>query len=114
AGEQSASAHGVLIEPSHLVLGVFTRIEQAVGVNDEIAHARVVDRALRGALPRIVGGAIVRIGADKIDCFQVFELGAIEPLQLAAYDEMQKLPLLAHASAFLRGSGKCDVRSISK
>src|SRR5262245_21120491 len=40
------------------------RIEQAVDVDDEIAHLRIVDGLLRRSLPRLVGFGIVGVDAD--------------------------------------------------
>jgi hypothetical protein len=42
-------------------------IEQLVGVDDEVAHVRVVDRGLRLGLPGAVGAVVVRVGADEVD-----------------------------------------------
>ena len=47
-------------------------------MDDEIAHAGVVDGALRRALPGVVGGFVVRIGADEIDVGEIRELRPVE------------------------------------
>ena len=96
------------------VLAVRRGIEQAMGVNDEVAHARIVDGALRRTLPGVVRRLVVRIGADEIDRSQILELGTVEMLQLAADDEVQQLAMFAHDGFACLGSGKARVRSISK
>src|ERR1700732_2811133 len=49
------------------------RVEQPVEMDDEIAHLRVVDRALRLGPPGGVGRRIIRIEADDLDVVQVLE-----------------------------------------
>ena len=49
-------------------------IEQAVQVDDEIAHVRVVDRRLRLGFPGGIGCRVVREHADDVDLVEVLEL----------------------------------------
>ena len=74
-----------------LMILVCFRIEQAMRVDDEIAHTRIVDGALRRAFPGVVGCSVVWISADEIDCGQIRELRPIEALEFAADNEMEKL-----------------------
>src|SRR5438105_2592529 len=71
------------------------RIEQAVQMHDEIPHVRVVDGALRLALPGRVGAGVIGIDADDVDVRQVLEVDRVETVQLAAEDKMQQLFRLA-------------------
>src|SRR5688572_2682668 len=100
------------------VILIRIRIEQAVGVDDEIAHAGVVDGALRGAFPSVVRRFVIRERADEIDFAQILELGAVEALEFAADDEVQQLFVVAHDASCVRessrGSGSVTSRSSSK
>src|SRR5262245_50509789 len=80
-------------------------IEQTVGVEDEITHLCVVYRALRRALPGVVSGLVVRIGADEVHFGQVLELDMAHVLEFAADDEMQQLlvGLGSHQGLLLMG-----------
>ena len=66
-------------------------IEQAMQVDDEIAHARVVDRRLGLRLPGVVGGAVVRKDADDIELGEIGEADAVDAFEFAAEDQMEKL-----------------------
>ena len=70
--------------------GLF-RVEQAVHVNDEIAHLGVVDGALRLGLPRRISAGIVRIDADDVELVEILELGLRHAVELAAKDKMKQL-----------------------
>src|SRR6266702_6525674 len=67
------------------------RVEQPVEMNDEIAHLRVVDRALRLGAPGDVGSRIVRVEADDLDVIEVLEGVVLEIEQLTTDDEMEQL-----------------------
>src|SRR3954447_25216702 len=67
------------------------RVEQTVEMDDEIAHLRIVDRALRLRPPGGVGGRIVRIEADDLDIVQVLEGVVLEIEQLTTNHEMKQL-----------------------
>src|ERR1700688_1042440 len=75
-------------------------IEQAVQVDDEIAHMGVVDSLLRLRLPGAIGAGVIRIDADNLDLVEVLELTAAKLAELAAKDEMQQL-----FSGYLFGHG---------
>src|SRR5690349_17344518 len=92
--QSSTKRHESPLEVSAIVVLAGFRIEQAVGMKDEVAHVGVVDRALCRALPGIKGGLVVRIGADKIDLRQVLELDGSKIFQLASDDEMKELFLV--------------------
>ena len=49
-------------------------IEQAVQVDDEIAHLRIVHGRLRPGLPGRVGGGVVREDSDDIELGQILEI----------------------------------------
>src|SRR5262245_46082389 len=88
--EKRRSRTGAPAASGIVVLAGF-RIEQAVSVQDEIAHLRVIDRSLRRALPGVIGRLVVREGADEVDCLEVRELELVNVLQLAADDEVKQL-----------------------
>src|SRR5918996_4864342 len=71
-------------------LGRF-RVEQAVQVDDEIAHMGVVDGLLRRRLPGRVRRLVVRIDADDVELVEIDELGPARVLELAAEHQMQEL-----------------------
>src|SRR3954452_21115862 len=48
-------------------------VEQAVQMDDEVAHLRVVHRALRLGPPGDMGRRIVRIDADDLDVVEILE-----------------------------------------
>lgn len=60
-------------------------------VDDEIAHQRIVDRTLCGALPSRVRRLIVGKDADDVERVEVSEFVAVEFFEFAAENEMQKL-----------------------
>ena len=66
-------------------------VEQPVEMDDEIAHLRIVDRALRLGTPGDVGGGIVRIEADDLDIVEVLEGVVLEIEQLTPDDEVKQL-----------------------
>jgi hypothetical protein len=49
------------------VILILIRIDQLVGVQDEVAGMGVVDRRLSPRFPRLVGLSVVGIGADQLD-----------------------------------------------
>ena len=66
-------------------------VEQPVEMDDEIAHLRIVDRALGLGPPGRVRGGIVRIEADDLDVVEILEGVVLEVDKLAADDEMKQL-----------------------
>jgi hypothetical protein len=60
-----------------LVFGV----EQAVQVNDEIAHMGIVDAGLCLGLPDGVRRLVIRIDADDVERVEVAEFGAAQLLE---------------------------------
>ena len=60
-------------------------------VDDEVAHLRVVDRALRLGPPGGVSGRIVRIEPDDLDVVEILEGVVLEIDELAADDEVKQL-----------------------
>src|SRR5713226_3960445 len=67
------------------------RVEQPMQVDDEVAHMRVVDGALRLGLPGGVGRCVVRIDADEVEPVEIAERDVVELLELSAEHEMQQL-----------------------
>jgi hypothetical protein len=79
------------------------RLQQAVEVNDKVSHHRIIDGALGGAFPGYVSAFIVGVDPDDIETFEVTEFVAVEGLQLAAENKMQKLGLgIRHGGGFLQ------------
>ena len=60
-------------------------------MHDEIAHMRVVDGAVGGVLPGVVGFRVIRIDADDVERLQVAELDPVERGELAPEHEMEQL-----------------------
>ena len=67
------------------------RVEQPVEMDDEIAHLRIVDRALRLGPPGGVGGRIIRVEADDLDVVEILEDVLLEIDELAADHEVKQL-----------------------
>src|SRR6185437_2501279 len=65
------------------------RIEQAMQVDDEIPHMRVVDRLLRLRLPRHIGGGVIWIDAHDIEFAEILEFCSAKFNKLAAEDEVR-------------------------
>src|SRR5580704_3493790 len=80
------------------------RIEQAMHVDDEIAHMGVVNRLLRLGPPCRISGSVVRINANDVELFEILEFGLLHIGELATEDEMEQLlsagTLIRHISAF--------------
>src|SRR5450631_2803741 len=72
-------------------LGGRVGVEQAVQMDDEIPHLRVVDGLLRLAPPGRIGGGVVRVDADDIELVEILEFGRFEAVELAAEHEMKQL-----------------------
>src|SRR5581483_4931984 len=68
-------------------------VVQAVQVDDEVAHMRVVDGLLRLGLPGDIGTGVIRVDADDVDLVEIAELVAAEFGEFAAEDQMQQLRL---------------------
>src|SRR5437868_3218421 len=86
---------------SSLVSRIGVGIEQAMQVNDEIAHVRIVNRLLSLAFPGGISGGVVGINADDLKLVEVPEFVAVEVAQFATKDQMQQLPLwlVSHRSS---------------
>src|SRR5690606_24941147 len=83
------------------------RVEQAVQMHDEIAHAGIIDGRLRARLPGIISRLVVGEDADDIEPGEIGEMDIVDAVQLAAKDEMQKLSFgrvrFAHSLIFKSG-----------
>src|SRR5262245_55194155 len=66
-------------------------IEQAMHMDDEIAHLGVVHGSLRHPLPGLVGFGVARIDADDVEVTRIGELDGVERGELAAKHEVQEL-----------------------
>src|SRR5512143_188180 len=66
------------------------RVYQAVNMDDEIAHLRIVDRGLGLAPPGRERRRIVGVHADQIELGQVFERDICWRKELAAKDQVEK------------------------
>jgi hypothetical protein len=78
---------------SSLVVLAGLRVEQAVRVQNEEPHVRVIDRALSGPLPSGERILIAAECANKLDLCQVPKRRARHSAKFAANDEVQQLPL---------------------
>src|SRR5215475_6453740 len=95
------------------------RIEEAVQMDDEIAHLRVVDRLLRLRLPGRVGGRVVRVDADDINLVEILEFNVVDLGQFTAEHKMEQLlvtSLAGHEDSFAsvrksRRTFQCILRS---
>ena len=61
-------------------------------MRDEIAHLRIVDSRLRFGFPRDMRGRVIRKQPDDLDLAEVAKLGPVEMGELAAENEVKKLP----------------------
>ena len=68
-----------------------TRIEQAMEVDDKIAHLRVVDRLLRARFPSRMSRGVVGVDADDVEFRQIPERHVLDARQLAPENKVQKL-----------------------
>ena len=75
------------------------RFQQPVEVDDDIFHFGIVDRRLRLAAPRFLGGGIAVVDADQVDAGEVGELEALRVLDPPAEDQVE----LAHLGPLARG-----------
>lgn len=60
-------------------------------MHDEIAHLRIINGHLRLGLPGRIGGSVIGEDADHVDLRRVLEFRAVERLEFAAENEMEKL-----------------------
>src|SRR5581483_2756417 len=67
------------------------RIEQAMDVDNEVAHVCVVHRTLGHGLPGLIGFGVARIDTHDIELVEVAELHLVERLELAAKDKVKQL-----------------------
>ncbi len=65
--------------------------EEAVQVDDEVAHVGVVDRCLRLAAPGALGAVVIGKDADDVDLGGIAEFVGVEVFQFAALLQMQQL-----------------------
>ena len=64
-------------------------------MDDEVAHARVVDARLRLCLPGLVGRPVIGVDADDVDRREIGEREGIRIFQLPAENQMEKLVLFS-------------------
>src|ERR1051326_197738 len=67
------------------------RLQQAMDVDHEIAHLRVIDARLRRRPPGRLRRPVVGIDADDVELRQVLELDLVRRDKLAAKNQMEKL-----------------------
>jgi hypothetical protein len=98
----------VALSPACVALG----IDQMVDVHDEIAHVRIVDAAVR-RLRAWQASALVGVDADGIARVHAGKGDAGELRELAAEDEVEKLPGASDAASGRAGWGSCpgDLRA---
>src|SRR3989337_3391297 len=66
-------------------------VEQPVQMHDKVAHMGVVDGAVSGVLPGVIGPRIVGIDADNVERLEVAELDLVERRKLASEHEVKHL-----------------------
>src|SRR6185312_479509 len=66
-------------------------VEQAVQMHDEVAHMSVVNGAVGGVLPGVVGLRVVWVDADDIELLEIAELDFAERRKLASEHEVKQL-----------------------
>src|ERR1051326_3872118 len=82
--------------PGLMVMIVLVRVHQAVDMDHEIAHLRLVDGGLGLGLPGFAGFGEIGVHADKIELGKVLERDLLGGFQLAAENKMQQLLGLSH------------------
>jgi hypothetical protein len=83
---------------------VVLRLEQAVQVDHDIFHFRVVDRALGLAAPGVFGSRVAVVNADEVDAVEIDEVEAASRIRAASEHEVK----LAHPP------GPSSCRSVSE
>jgi len=66
-------------------------VEQAVQVDDEVAHLRVVHRLLCAPFPDRMSGGVIGINADDVELRQILEREVFDARQLAPENKVQEL-----------------------
>jgi len=74
-----------------MVRAFLGRIEEAVHVNDEIPHVRIVDGGRSGTAPSTVRFGIAGENTDDVKLARIDEFGRIRTNQLAAENEVKQL-----------------------
>src|SRR3546814_7330538 len=65
------------------------RIEQAMKVDDDIAHFGIVDRPLRAAAPGFFGSLVVGIDPDHVQLVEIDKIQTLGVGHTSAENEMQ-------------------------
>src|SRR3990172_10811588 len=96
---------------------VLSGVEQPVQMHDKVAHMGVVDSAVSGVLPGVIGPRIVGIDADNVERLEVTELDFVERRKLTSEHQVKQLPP-APLGAVLCGHGcsfpLCPVRNFAE
>lgn len=66
-------------------------VEEAVQMDDKIAHVRIVHRRLGLGAPCRLGRLVVREDADDVELIEISELYAVQFLELATEHEVKQL-----------------------
>lgn len=67
------------------------RVEEAVHVNDEVAHMSVVDGRRGGSAPGGIGFRVAGEDTDDVKLARIDEFGRVRTNQLAAENEVKQL-----------------------
>jgi len=93
------------------------RVEEAVHVNDKIAHMRIIDGGSGSAAPSGIRFRIAGVDTDDVKLVGIDELGRIGAHQLPAENEVkqlliwhQKPPLHYSVGVAGRSGGGCSCR----
>lgn len=78
------------------------RVQKLMGVDDEIAHMRVIHGGLSLGLPGAAGGGIAGIGADEVELREVPKGYAGHVFQFAPEHQVKKLRLAQRRSPVIR------------
>ncbi len=67
------------------------RVQQAMEVDDEVAHLRVINRLLRTRFPSCMSRGVVRVNAYDVKLRQVLKGHVFDARQLAPKNKVQEL-----------------------
>src|SRR5690242_5093080 len=91
--EWLTESSGKAVSPLRMRMVFVGGVQEAMHVDDEVAHVGIVDGRRRGTAPRLVGLGIAWEDADDVQLVRIDELGRIRADQLTAENQMKQLTL---------------------